>query len=88
MKTIPIHDAKTNLSKLIKQASKGKTIYIGAYGKPQAMISPLPEKKPIKFGIYAHKYKTNAYDLDDLIGSDPEIVKEFEDSINKPLPDA
>lgn len=48
--TISIHDAKSNLSKLVKRAAAGETIYIGAYGKPEAVIvSPesLPLKKPV-----------------------------------------
>ena len=36
--TIPIHEAKSNLSKLVKRAAAGETIYIGAYGKPEAAI--------------------------------------------------
>ncbi|MDR0448330.1 MAG: type II toxin-antitoxin system Phd/YefM family antitoxin [Treponema sp.] len=50
IKTIPIHEAKSNLSKLVKRAAAGETIYIGAYGKPEAIIaSPdsFPKKKPI-----------------------------------------
>jgi len=37
--TIPIHEAKSNLSKLVKRAAAGETIYIGAYGKPEAVIT-------------------------------------------------
>lgn len=83
---IPIHEAKTNLSKLVKQAAGGQTIYVGAYGQPQVVIAPLPRKKPINIGAYAHKYIPDAYDYDDLVGPDPEIVKMFEDSLNKPFP--
>jgi len=36
--TVSIHEAKTNFSKLVKQAAAGETIYIGAYGKPEAML--------------------------------------------------
>ena len=44
--TIPIHEAKSNLSKLIKRAAAGETIYIGAYGKPEAALSAVsPEKQ-------------------------------------------
>ena len=51
-KVISIHEAKTNLSKLVKKAKAGQTIYIGAYGKAEAVISPLPQKKAgIKFGV-------------------------------------
>ena len=39
--TIPIHEAKSNLSKLIKRAAAGETIYIGAYGKPEAKLTPV-----------------------------------------------
>ena len=39
IQTIPIHEAKSSLSKLIKRAAAGETIYIGAYGKPEAMIT-------------------------------------------------
>ena len=43
--TIPIHEAKSNLSKLIKRAASGETIYIGAYGKPEAALTAVsPEK--------------------------------------------
>ena len=51
IKTISIHEAKSNLSKLVKRAAAGETIYIGAYGKPEAAIistESLPgKKKPV-----------------------------------------
>ncbi len=43
-KVISIYDAKTNLSKLVKQAEAGQTIYIGDYGKLQAILAPAPAK--------------------------------------------
>jgi len=39
--TIPIHEAKSSLSKLIKRVAAGETIYIGAYGKPEAALVPV-----------------------------------------------
>jgi len=48
--TIPIHQAKSNLSKLVKRAAAGETIYIGAYGKEEAAIvsiDSVPKKKPV-----------------------------------------
>ena len=43
--TIPIHEAKSNLSKLVKRAAAGETIFIGAYGKPEvALIAVSPEE--------------------------------------------
>ena len=82
---IKIYEAKTNLSKLVKKAQAGETIYIGAYGQAQAVISPLPAKKPLKIGIWAHKKKPNAYADADIIGPDAETAAEFEKSVNQPL---
>jgi len=39
VKTIPIHEAKSSLSKLVKRAAAGETIYIGAYSRPEAIIT-------------------------------------------------
>lgn len=79
---IKIYEAKTNLSKLVKKAQAGETIYIGAYGQAQAVISPVPVKKPLKIGIWKNKkigYSGN------IVGPDLEITKLFEDS--KVMPD-
>lgn len=41
MHVIPMQQAKTNLSKLVKQAASGEIIYIGAYGHAEAvLVSP------------------------------------------------
>jgi len=45
IKTIPIHEAKSSLSKLVRRASSGETIYIGAYGKPEAIITAINPAK-------------------------------------------
>ncbi len=82
-KTITVHEAKTHLSKYIKQAKAGKPVSIGSFGKEEVVLMAAPKKKPIQFGIWAHKKKGYT---DDIVSSDPEIVKEFEDSINKPFP--
>lgn len=87
-KTITIHEAKTHLSKYIKQAKSGKPVYIGAFGAEEVMIVPAkPRKKPLKIGVWAHKRKPDAYKDEDIIGPDPDIIKDFEDSINKPFPE-
>ncbi|HVA11423.1 MAG TPA: type II toxin-antitoxin system prevent-host-death family antitoxin [Candidatus Dormibacteraeota bacterium] len=84
-KVVSIYQAKTNLSKLIKKAQAGETIYIGAYGQAQAVIAPAPKKDPIQIGVWAHKKKAAAYKPAELIGPDPEINSEFEKSLNQPL---
>lgn len=81
-KVYPIHEAKTHLSKLVKKAEEGEVIYLGAYGKPTAVLTKLQEAPKIKIGIYADKYKDVSCD-DSIISSDEEIVKDFEDSINR-----
>ena len=84
-KVISIYEAKTHLSKLVKQAQAGETIYIGAYGNPQAVIAPAPAKKPIKIGVWAHKKIAHAYKVKDLVGPDSDISVDFEESLKQPL---
>jgi prevent-host-death family protein len=85
-KVIPIHEAKTHLSKYIKQAKGGKPVSIGAYGLEEVMlISAKPKKKPLKFDIWAHKPK--GYKDKDIVGPDPDIIQDFEDAVNKPFPE-
>lgn len=43
MKTVTIHDAKSNLSKYIAAAKKGEKIYIGGFGKAEVMLTALPK---------------------------------------------
>ncbi len=83
-KVISIYEAKTHLSKLVKRAQAGETIYIGAYGNPQAVIAPAPVKKPIKIGIWSHKKIAHAYKLKDLVNPDAGISADFEKSLNRP----
>ena len=45
IETIPIHEAKSNLSRLVKRAAAGENIYIGAYGKPEAVITAADSAK-------------------------------------------
>ena len=40
MKTVNIHEAKTHLSRLIEEASKGESFVIAKAGKPVARILP------------------------------------------------
>jgi prevent-host-death family protein len=41
MKTVNIHEAKTQLSKLIDEASKGETFIIAKAGKPVVKVTAL-----------------------------------------------
>jgi len=41
MKTVNIHQAKTQLSKLVEEASKGESFIIAKAGKPVVKVTPL-----------------------------------------------
>ncbi len=41
MRTVNIHDAKTQLSKLVEQAAKGESFIIAKAGKPMVKVIPL-----------------------------------------------
>ena len=45
MKTISIHDAKTNLSKYIAAAKLGEKIYIGGFGKAEVLLIKMPNQE-------------------------------------------
>lgn len=70
-KVINIYEAKTNLSKLVKKAKAGETIYIGAYGQAEAVIAPAPKPKKPNIGAWKHK-KPIDYKL--LVESNAEIA--------------
>lgn len=79
---VPIHEAKTHLSKLIKRAHQGETILIGSYGKAEAVLGPLPERTPIRIGVWEEKKNADFdYASKELIESDSAIVERFQQSI-------
>ncbi|HUD10394.1 MAG TPA: hypothetical protein VMR28_01845 [Candidatus Saccharimonadales bacterium] len=45
MKTVSIHDAKTNLSKYIAAAKKGEKVYIGGFGKAEVQLTKLSDQE-------------------------------------------
>lgn len=45
MKTVTIHDAKTNLSKYIAAALRGEKVYIGSFGEAQVVLAKIPSKE-------------------------------------------
>jgi len=55
MEQINIHEAKTNLSKLIERVTKGETIIISRAGKPVAKLVPLAKTAQRKFGLMKGK---------------------------------
>ena len=74
MQVINIHQAKTNLSKLIAMTLAGEDVIIAKAGKPVAKIVAYKEKvKPRKPGLW----KGKIWMSDDFNDEDPEINKLF-----------
>ena len=74
MQTYNIHEAKTNLSKLIEKTQNGEEVIIAKAGKPVAKLVAHKEKlKPRKAGLL----KGKIFVSDDFNDEDPEINKLF-----------
>ena len=74
MKKANLHEAKTNLSKLVDLASKGEEIIICKAGQPVAkLIAIHPKKRTRKPGIWSGKV-TIKKDFDVL---PPQFMKHF-----------
>lgn len=46
MKSVNVHEAKTNLSRLLERAHSGEEITIAKRGKPYARLVPLAVRQP------------------------------------------
>jgi prevent-host-death family protein len=80
MKTVNIHEAKTNLSKLVEEAAQGNAFIIAKSGKPMVRVLPLSEGESNgveRLGFMAGEILTPD-DFDSIGASD--IVKLFEDT--------
>lgn len=56
MHTVNIHDAKTNLSRLVDQAAKGEAFVIAKAGRPMVKVVPLDapaHESPRRIGFMA-----------------------------------
>lgn len=74
MQIFNIHEAKTNLSKLIEKTAKGEEVIIAKAGKPVAKLSSYKEKlKPRKLGLLKGKIWVS----DDFNEENEEINKMF-----------
>jgi prevent-host-death family protein len=70
-----MHDAKTQLSKLAERAAQGEEIVIARNGRPLARLMPMPERKPIRLGLWKGQIQVGD-DFDDPLPSD--IQEAFE----------
>jgi antitoxin (DNA-binding transcriptional repressor) of toxin-antitoxin stability system len=73
---VPIHQAKSSLSQLVKRAANGETIFIGSYGQAEAVLTSAANAKPKKrLGLMEGKL-TVPDDFDAPLP--PEILAAFE----------
>lgn len=73
---VPMHQAKSSLSQLVKRAASGETIFIGSYGRAEAVLVSAEQAKPKKrLGLLEGKL-TIPEDFDDPLP--PEILSAFE----------
>ena len=71
---VGIHEAKTNLSKLIPAVQTGEDVIITKAGKPVARLVPFIETGPRPLGLFLGKVKLHA----DLLEPLPvEVVNDF-----------
>ena len=82
MKTYNIHEAKTHLSKLLKNVEAGQPFQIARNGKVIAEVHPPSEGRAMKLGLLECKER---FDWEAWDALDEEIRKDFEESINKPI---
>lgn len=83
---VPISEAKANLSKLVKRANAGEVIYLGAYGRPDAILAPVPPSPQIKVGVWQERRAMDfEYDDSELIEPDGDVTAVVEQSINRSL---
>lgn len=55
---VNIHEAKTNLSRLVEEVARGSEIIIAKAGRPVARLTSLKSKKtPIRFDLLKGKVK-------------------------------
>jgi antitoxin (DNA-binding transcriptional repressor) of toxin-antitoxin stability system len=55
---VNMHEAKSNLSRLVKRAAAGERILIANHGKPAAMLSRIPRgRKKLPWDLYKGKVR-------------------------------
>ena len=83
MKTYNIHEAKTNLSKILNEVKEGEVVYIAKAGKKLVELKPVVEKrKRIPWGFLKDKmWVADDWDSEE---TNREIWKEWEDEELEP----
>ena len=89
MRTVNIHEAKTQLSKLVEEAAKGEPFVIAKAGKPMVKVTALdaPAKKKMRrFGFMKDVGTTIPEDFDRMFDADIEELFGLNEDKNE-IPD-
>lgn len=78
MKTVNMHEAKTQLSKLVDAASKGEPFVIAKSGKPLVKVTMLEGRAPTRLGFLEGKASAPD-DFDEMFTED--IQNQFSGSL-------
>ena len=72
--TVNIHEAKTHLSRLVEQASKGQEFVIAKAGKPMVRVVPINPMSPLRTLGFLAGQGVIAADLKQAFASDIEAM--------------
>ncbi len=75
MKQVNVHEAKTQLSRLLEEVERGERITIARNGKPVAVLSAVPAPRRSGFGSVP---ELAAWTPDLMRGLDAEILRDIE----------
>jgi len=71
------HEAKSQLSQLIRDAENGIDVIVARNGKPVARIVPWSQDRPVrKPGAWSGSVSYH----DDIVGPDPDVAVSFDES--------
>ena len=73
MKTVNIHEAKTNLSRLIEEAVAGDPFVVAKAGKPLVRVTKLAPTEPQRLGFLAGQAEVPE-DFDDMAATEIESL--------------
>jgi prevent-host-death family protein len=72
---VNMHEAKTQLSKLVERVERGEEVVIARRGKPVAKLVPVKERYPVRLGLLKGKIEI----LPGFDEMDAEIQRDFEE---------
>lgn len=75
MRTVNVHEAKTHLSRLLRQVAAGEEVVIASAGRPVARLIPMARARPRQLGTDSGTFRVPA-DFDTQLP--PDVHADFE----------